>query len=402
MSYGYGLRPKNEQSAAKSGGKKMSEKISQNVLLEKLNLAYPNNNIKILEWNGYTKPLTFLCDKCGEIHTISDARQTLNKKTYCQKDSKNNVKWDLESFNERINKMHKEQVEIIEYNGLSNPVKYYCPKCHNVKSCNPARTLITRLSLCDACYGIEKDITKKAIDKAFNESTEYKMIVWHGADKKMVIKHEKCGNIYKRYPKNVLDSFDSCPYCNSGAIKQRLNLNVMQKRIDDAFGEGQYKLIDYKGQLQKDSKIKCLNCGLVFNAQCSYFPETRGCPKCKKYKSKGEQMVQRFLEENNIPFESQKRFKDCNNNLSSFDFCVYDKNNVMHLIEVNGRQHYFGSERFGDLETIQRRDQLKIDYCKEKNIDLIIIPYSRLTQFGINSFLSFLKGSTTIPEGSKE
>ena len=380
----------------------MSEKITQEVLLEKLNRIYPENNIKILTWNGYTKSITFLCDKCEEVHTFSDARQMLNKKTYCQKNAKNNVKWDLESFNDRINKIHQEKVEIIEYNGLSNVVKYYCPRCHKIKSCNPARTLITKLSLCDECYGVEKDIVKKNIDKLFNESTEYKMIVWHGVNKKMVIKHEKCGNTYTRYPHNVLESFDSCPFCNSGACKQKLDISTMQQRIDETFGEGQYKLIDYTGQLKKNNKIKCLNCGLIFNAQCSYFTETRGCPKCMKYKSKGEQMVQKYLEENNIPFEPQKRFKDCNNNLSSFDFCVYDQNNTMHLIEVNGRQHYFESERFDGLDTIQKRDQLKIDYCKEKNIDLIIIPYSKLTFSGINDFLSFLKGSTTIPEGSRE
>lgn len=380
----------------------MSEKITQEFFLNKLHTIYPNSKLEILKWNGYTKSLTFFCDICGEEHTISDARQVLNKKTYCQKDAKNNIRWDLESYNKRINLMHQENVEIIEYNGLSNPVKYYCPRCHAVKSCNPARTLITRLSLCDECYGVEKNLTKKAIDKAFAENKDYTLIAWHGANKKIKIKHEKCGNIFERWPKNVLESFDSCPFCNSGAIKQRLDSAVMQERIDEIFGEGQYELLEYHGQLKKDSKIKCLNCGLIFNAQCSVFPESRGCPKCKRYKSKGEQMVQKYLEENNIYFETQKCFPDCNNNLSSFDFCAYDKEGWMHLIEVNGRQHYFEMNRFDNLETIQKRDQIKIDYCKEQGIDLIIIPYSRLTQTGIDNFLSFLKGSTTISEESRE
>ena len=380
----------------------MSEKISQETFLSKFKRVYPNDEIEIIEWNGYTKPLNFICGICGQEHHIFDARQLLNKKTFCQKNAKNNVKWDLESYLDRINKIHNESIEIIEYNGLSNPVKYYCPRCHKIKMCNPARTLITRLSLCDECYGIEKNITKNKIDELFKDSKKYKLITWRGVNKKMTIQCLNCGAIFDRNPNNVIECFDSCPKCNSGAIKQRLPVEKVQEQIDREFGKNQYLLVDYQGQLQKNSKIKCLNCGLIFNTQISTFNTTRGCPKCKRYKSKGEQLVQRYLEDNNIKFESQKRFSDCNGKLSSFDFCVYDKNDKMYLIEVNGRQHYFQTGRFGDLETIQKRDNIKIEYCKEHNIPLIIIPYSRLTECGVDSFLSFLKGSTTIPEGSRE
>ena len=376
----------------------MSLKISQDSLLEKLQKIYPNNQVKILEWNGYTKQITYLCDICGKEHKLCDARQLLNKTHYCLEINKEakNKKFPFEEFQIRLNKLHNEEVKIIEYNGLSGIIKYYCPQCHQIKSCSPARTLLTRLSLCDECYGTEREIVKKRIYELFANNSEYKIVSWHGANKKMKIEHLKCGSFYERWPVNVLNLFDSCPICNSGAIKQRLDPSIMQERIDNAFGKDQYKLIDYKGQLQKDSRIKCLNCNLIFNVQCSVFLESRGCPKCKRYKSKGEQLVKRYFEENNIKFEEQKRFKDCNNNLSSFDFCAYDNNGQMHLIEVNGRQHYFESKRFGDLKTIQKRDKIKIDYCKDKNIDLIIIPYSKLTLYGIDSFLSFLKGSTTI------
>lgn len=381
----------------------MSQKITQDFLLEKMRKVFPNNTgIEILVWNGYTKPLTFKCDICGEIHTVSDARQMLNKKTYCKKNAKNNLKWDLQSFKDRIDKLHEEDINIIEYNGLSNPIKYYCPRCHALKMVNPARTLITKLSLCNTCYGIEKTIVKKQIDSLFEKNKNYSIIAWHGVNKKMLIHHNVCNNSFERYPTNVLSIFDTCPFCNNGGMKQKLDIEVIQKRIDNEFGIGQYQLLNYQGQLKKTNKIKCLNCNLIFNAQCSTFLTTRGCPKCQRYKSKGEQLVQRYLTANNIIFETQKRFKDCNNNLSSFDFCVYDSQKEMHLIEVNGRQHYFESEYFDNLALIQKRDQIKIDYCKNHNIDLIIIPYSRLTEKGIDYFLSKLKGSTTIPEGSRE
>ena len=383
------------------GGKKMSIKITQEAFLQKFQSIYNHTNISIIEWNGYTKPIKFNCDICGNEHYCSDARQLLNKKTYCQKNSNNNIKWDLTEYNERINRSHNEKITILEYNGLSNPVKYLCPICKKIKSCNPARTLITRLSLCDVCYGVERNIIENKIRFLFNQSNDFKLLTWRGCNNKLTEQCLKCGYVYDRYPTNVLQCFNSCPQCNNGAVKQLIDLSMVQQRIDDQFGENQYKLLEYKGQLNKHNKIKCLSCGLIFEAHMvSFIDASRGCPKCKRFKSKGEQLVQQYLENNNIPFESQKRFKDCNNNLSSFDFAVYDSKNKMYLIEINGIQHYKQTTRFGDLEVIQKRDMKKKTYCEEHNIPLIIIPYTELKN--IDKYLSFLKGSTTIPEGSRE
>ena len=378
----------------------MSIKKEENLLLEKLDKIYPNNKIKIIDWNGYTKPITYTCDLCNKNHTVSDARQLINKNTYCI-GKKTNKLFSLPEYQARLNSLHSENIEIIEYSGLSNPVKYYCPRCHQIKSCSPARNLLTKLSLCDACYGVERNIVKRKIDDLFNKSNEYEMITWRGVKQKMSIKHNICGNVYKRYPSNVLVSFNSCPFCDNGSTKNRMSVEEAQKKIDLVFGEGEYKILDYKGQLHK-STIKCLNCNEVFDTQLSSFIISRGCIRCKRKQSKGEQLVKKYLEENHIKFEEQKRFSDCNNNLSSFDFAVYDQDNIMHLIEVNGIQHYVQTDFFEDLKTIQRRDQLKINYCKGKNIDLIIIPYTKLTIPEIDNFLAFLKGSTTIPSGSRE
>lgn len=55
----------------------------------------------------------------------------------------------------------------------------------------------------------------------------------------------------------------------------------------------------------------------------------------------------------------------------------------MFLIEYQGRQHYTPSQ-FGNislekakqnLQECQRRDKIKLDYCMNHNIDLLIISY---------------------------
>lgn len=374
----------------------MSVKKDENYFLDKFKAIY-NHGIEIKEYIGFTKPITYICDICGKTHHCSDARQLLEKRSYCMDLDKSNKKMDQEEFLRRIEKMHQEKIEIIEYHGLSGILKYKCPQCGNIKSISTGRALITKLSLCDDCYGVEKQVVKRKIDALFNATDAYDLLVWRGPEKKLTERCNTCGFIYDRYPTNVIQCFNSCPNCNNGKKKLLLESSEAQKRIDKEFGENQYELLTYTGQLDHNNRIRCLNCNLIFTTHFTSFLSSRGCPKCQRFQSKGEKMVKRYLENNNISFTEQRRFPDCNNSLSSFDFCVYDVNHNMYLIEVNGVQHYKPTTRFEDLKIIQRRDQVKIDYCKEKNIPLIIIPYNDLTEEKIEEYLSFLKGSTTIP-----
>lgn len=299
--------------------------------------------------------------------------------------------------------MHHKQIEVISYNGLSNPLVYKCPTCGEEKTISPARGALHKFSLCNECDGVEKNIVRKKVEAIFKDNPNYKLISFRGAEKKAKIQCLKCGALFERYPTNIIQCPDVCPECNNGATKQRLDLNEIQKRLDEGFDKGEYTILEYRGQLDKHSKVRCNKCGLIFDVQLSYFiTQTRGCPKCNRYESKGERLVEKYFNENNIQYERQKRFTDCNNNLSSFDFCVYDKNGQMILIEVNGRQHYENVAHWGGLELAQRRDALKADYCKEHNIPLIVITYKELTYEKIDNYLSFLKGPTTISEESKE
>lgn len=364
---------------------------------------YPESKLKIIEWNGFTREIKFECDKCGEIHTLKNARNILETQTYCSKEKVKNTKWGQEEFQKRLWRLFNLNIEIVDYNGLSNPIKYKCPFCGEIKTCRPARQLFTRSSLCDKCFGREKNIVKRKIDNLFSQSDKYELLIWRGVKKKLTEKCLNCGTVFDRWPHHVIQSFDFCPICRNARMKQMLDKNEVQRRIDQSFGKEMYELLEYKEQLNKHNKIRCLSCGLIFETQIpSFVDRSRGCPKCKRFKSKGEQKVQQYLEQNNISFTPQKRFPECNHGLSSFDFCAYTKEGQMVLIEVNGIQHYKQVIRFGSLEKIRRRDNIKINFCRENNIPLVIIPYYKLKDSDIDEILSFLKGSTTIPSGSRE
>lgn len=114
-----------------------------------------------------------------------------------------------------------------------------------------------------------------------------------------------------------------------------------------------------------------------------------GCPKCNL--SKGETKIIKFLNDNNIKYECQKKFLNLINNGRNslrFDFYIPSKNL---LIEYDGIQHYKGGKIFNhiltkkEFEEIRKRDKIKSKYAKNNNIKLLRIPYFQFKE--INKIL---------------
>ena len=92
--------------------------------------------------------------------------------------------------------------------------------------------------------------------------------------------------------------------------------------------------------------------------------------------STGASIVEKYLQSNNIEYIKEKKFKDCRNKLSlPFDFYL---ENLNVCIEYDGQHHYMPVSIHGGESGYERRlinDQIKNDYCKNNNIELIRIPY---------------------------
>lgn len=117
--------------------------------------------------------------------------------------------------------------------------------------------------------------------------------------------------------------------------------------------------------------------------------EKTQCSKCVP-KSKGEEQIKNILIKNNISFTQEKSFDDCRfpktNRLARFDFYIDNK----YLIEFNGRQHIQNTSKWNNewnLEYVQEHDQIKNNYCKEHNIPLIRIPYSKINYIKLEDLL---------------
>lgn len=105
-----------------------------------------------------------------------------------------------------------------------------------------------------------------------------------------------------------------------------------------------------------------------------------GCPNCSYKKnqiSRGELKIIEYLEENNIDFIFQKRFKDCKYKKTlRFDFWLPEKKI---LIEFDGQQHYTSVEHWGGELGLQKRqikDEIKNNYASEMKYKLLRITYN--------------------------
>lgn len=134
-----------------------------------------------------------------------------------------------------------------------------------------------------------------------------------------------------------------------------------------------YSKVEYKNAHSKIT-IVCPEHG-EFKQTPNNHKNGNGCPACCE--STGEVQIRTFLENKCVKYMSQHKFLDCKNILSlPFDFYLPEYNLC---IEYNGMQHYKPIEYFGGNIGFKKRkinDKIKVKYCKDHNISLLIIKYN--------------------------
>lgn len=124
----------------------------------------------------------------------------------------------------------------------------------------------------------------------------------------------------------------------------------------------------------------CKSCLKPFKAKNTNIYRVKSCG-CKT--SVNNELIDKLLKEAKVEYAREYTFKDLVyknvNNPLRFDFAVFKDHKLSHLIEYNGKQHYekpIGS--WGNCwEELQERDKLKLQYCKDHNIELRIIKYDQ-------------------------
>lgn len=191
----------------------------------------------------------------------------------------------------------------------------------------------------------------------------------------------ECGNEVDVDTRNLSSGHTkSCGCLNKDINSTKNTINMI------GFENDGIKVLERDGSTSRGNarwKCLCKHCGRIFTTEGRHLREGI-INSCGCVHSYNEQKITELLIKNNIPFVSQYSFPDLtgkdNIHPLRFDFAIFDKNNILsHLIEYNGKQHYFRAlGAWGDnFETLQENDQKKIQYCKEHNIELRIIKYDQ-------------------------
>jgi very-short-patch-repair endonuclease len=158
-----------------------------------------------------------------------------------------------------------------------------------------------------------------------------------------------------------------CPICRLSYYEKFIEkVNILHCNKYD------YSKVKY---IDNNSKITiiCPDHG-EFNQTPNHHLKGFGCRRCSC--SKGENIIYNILNNLNIKFEYQKKFNNCKNKrILPFDFYLIDYNIC---IEYDGRHHYESINYWGGdnkLEYTKNNDEIKTNYCKINNIELIRIKY---------------------------
>ena len=182
--------------------------------------------------------------------------------------------------------------------------------------------------------------------------------------------------------------------CGCMHKEQLIDFNKTTKLLD-LIGQrfGQLVVISRAENIGKQPAWVCkCDCGTITHPIMGSNLRAGVTTSCGCLVSKGEAKIRELFNQYSINYKTQITFSDCLSDKLAplkFDFGVYNENNeLLYLIEYQGIQHYYEVSWTRDnLAVRQMRDKLKQEYCKNNNIPLLIIPYTKFQTLDIDDLI---------------
>ena len=277
-------------------------------------------------------------------------------------------------FCKKINEKYpNEELEVLQYTGAKEEGIILCKKCGGIYKLKNASNFLhkNKKKVCLKC--IPRDDTIEIGHKVqllLNKTKNLKLLNnYTKITDDLEFLCLKCNGVFKRKPQIFLKS-QKCPICETfSTIKteEYFKQELIQKL------NGEYELLgEYKGTNTR-TLFRHNDCGFIFENTPHIILQKTPCSKCKKFNSKGEIRIKKFLDNNDIKYETQKHFKELK--LLSFDFYIPNKNII---IEYQGEQHFHSIKFFGGDKKYFKQvdnDNIKREFCKNNNYILIEIEY---------------------------
>ena len=349
------------------------------------------------------EPLKLIC-KCGNPFEKNLDTMNRYKKYMCNTCSDkiarknksipyNTIKSNIEETGYILNTKES------EYINTENKIKVTCKKGHSYEVTYNSFASGKR---CRRCYN---ERTRKKLTISYEEIYDFINSIGyflHTSKDDYVDTKGKievsCDKGHKYFTRaNTLRSGKRCKKCTDKekGIKNRIPYEKMFKYVK----QDNYKLLTSKEEYNGSHSYCIFQCDRGHNpyrSTMSEFLQGSRCPTCKE--SKGEKKIREKLNEFNINFFQQHKFKDCRfKQVLSFDFYLPEHNLC---IEYDGVQHFEIIDIFDGLDGFIKtkiRDTIKNEYCKNNGIDILRIPY-----FKFNEIENILLNKLKLSQGNTE
>ena len=241
---------------------------------------------------------------------------------------------------------------------------------------------------CPFCYGTHKKTTEqfKQEIKAL-VGNDYTVLGNYKNNKTRIkMKHNVCGNTFEMAPSNFLLQGQRCPICANLTRGPHKDLYKFKQEVKKLVGDEYTVTSDtYKGNKFKIS-IRHNVCGHSYKVRPNDFTSGYRCPFCSQ--SHGESYISRILDKYHVTYVYSYKASDLvDKRKLHYDFFIPDQDI---LIEYQGGQHYYPIDYFGgekNFKKQQRHDQMKREYAKDHNYNLIEVPYTYKDEDSIADFL---------------
>jgi len=221
----------------------------------------------------YVNSLTKVEIFCNQCKIIFLQRPTDHLKGYgCKICADRVLKSNTEEFILKAKKIHgnKYNYDLVDYIKSTNKINIICNHCNNIFSSTPVNHLRSG-SKCSICYKSERLNTEKWIQRVkeiHGDKFDYNLVEYIASDKKVIIKCNKCNNLFSQVPYHHADG-KGCPVCKESKGESKIAKYLKKKNINfdrEKIFEGLF----YKRCLRYDFHLTALNLLIEFDGEGHY------------------------------------------------------------------------------------------------------------------------------------
>lgn len=309
-------------------------------------------------------------------------------------------RYTIEEMQEKLDNMFPdEDLTILEWYSMTTPVKIKCNNCGTIFTHTTGRSYFNRPRTCGCAHcSSEQAKHKQEIERAMNERYEIldktkKRYPSGKITDLYTLRCRNCGHI--RYARS--GGFLSHPKCGceEGSRKPYRTAEEFVEEINEKCPSGKYELLSEYVDTKTKVRLRH-SCGFIWDVRPNALLKKHAafCPRCGKVESQGARFVSEVLDALKVPYEREHTLDDSK---CRFDF-YFILNNQEYVIEYNGKQHYefvhHWLKTIEEFHELQSRDVYKQCYCIDRDIKMLILPYTLSKQEIIDKICDFI-GSTT-------